>query len=55
MHKITVVMELDDLDVVNGWGFNSDELAESIRARLSEVYGDDGQAYVPNVVSVEID
>lgn len=54
MTRITVVMDLDDLDVANGWGLDADELEGSVRARLTEIYGDDGDAYVPKVVSVEV-
>jgi hypothetical protein len=52
--KITVTMEMPDQDLETGWFGKPHELAASVRARLDEVYGDDGGAYSPVVRCVDV-
>lgn len=50
--RVTLVVEVtvEGDDLAAGWGGDLAELAESLRATLGELVGDDGGAYVPTVV-----
>jgi hypothetical protein len=48
-HTILLAVTLADDEVEIGWNGDIDEVAESVRAALHEVIGDDGGAYVPTV------
>lgn len=49
MARITLNLTISDEDIQQGWNGDLNEVRKSLEARLSEVYGDDGGAYVPSV------
>ena len=51
---VTVMFAIEDKDFAEGWDGKVEELKGSIEARLDEIVGDDGGAYVPSDVKVHI-
>jgi hypothetical protein len=53
MRPITVQVSVSDEELAQGWGGSRYEFEASLVARLDEVYGDDGGAYVPIVIMLQ--
>lgn len=59
---VNVTFAISRADFITGWVFPNPqddaqpakELGASVRARLDEIYGDDGGAYAPDVLSIAV-
>jgi hypothetical protein len=48
-------MTIADEDLAEGWGDLAGEFEASVKATLHEIVGDDGGAYVPHVLGVDVE
>jgi hypothetical protein len=55
MARVTVYMTIADEDLAEGWGDLAGEFEASVKATLHEIVGDDGGAYVPHVLGVDVE
>lgn len=52
--RITVYMTMDSDDVTRGWADDA-ALEGTVKATLHELIGDDGGAYVPHVLGIDVE
>lgn len=55
MKRVTVYMLVSDEDLQAGWAGDEAEFEGSVKATLHEIVGDDGAAYVPKVLGVDVE
>lgn len=52
--RVNVYLTLHQSEVFEGWNNDHRSLEASLKARLDEIYGDNGGAYSPHVLGIEV-